>query len=201
MIRKIISIDENKCTGCGLCTTACHEGAIEIIDGKAKLIRENHCDGFGDCLPVCPEGAISFEEREAPAYDEKTVKNSASHQSMLSNWPCQLKLVPVSAPYFDKAKLLIAADCTAFAYADIHTDLMKSKVCLIACPKLDAEDYSIKLSNIIRENDISEITVLRMEVPCCGGLEYYTKKALESSGKELPFNVITVSIDGLIMDI
>ena len=199
MIRKIISIDEDKCTGCGLCANACHEGAIEIVDGKARLTRENYCDGFGDCLPACPEGAISFEEREAPAYDKKAVQDNISHPSMLSQWPCQIKLVPVSAPYFDKAKLLIAADCTAFAYADIHRDLMRGKVYLIGCPKLDAEDYSVKLSEIIRENDISEITVLRMEVPCCGGLEYYAKKALEASGKELPLKVVTVSIDGHIV--
>ena len=232
MIRKIIHIDEDKCTGCGLCASACHEGAIDIIDGKAKLVRENFCDGFGDCLPACPAGAISFEEREAPAYDEEAVKTAKEskqntqrgegHQcpgltsrnissdrescecsqpkkAELKQWPCQIKLIPTSAPYYDGAELLIAADCTAFAYASIHQDFMRDKVTLIGCPKLDSTDYSQKLSEIIKNNDIKGITVLRMEVPCCGGLEFMANKALGQSGKILPLTTLTISIDGNIL--
>ena len=204
MIRKIIKIDESKCTGCGLCASACHEGAIDIVNGKAKLVRENFCDGFGDCLPGCPEGAISFEEREAPAYDaEAVLKNKEAKKSQegsgLANWPCQVKLVPVKTPLFDGAKLLIAADCCAYAYARIHDDYMKGRVTLIACPKLDGTDYSEKFADIFRENDIRDITVLRMEVPCCGGIEYMVSKALERCGKAIPVNTITVSIDGAIV--
>ena len=210
MIRKIIKIDESKCNGCGACAAACHEGAIEIIDGKAMLTREDYCDGLGDCLPECPSGAISFEEREAPAYDEAAVlaaaqkkkesENSTSHMeagvSRLGQWPCQIKLVPVSAPYFKGAQLLIAADCTAYAYANIHEDFMKGRITLVGCPKLDSVDYSTKLAEIIRHNDIKSVTVLRMEVPCCGGLEMAAKKALQESGKSIPWQTITVSIGG-----
>ena len=185
MIRKIIHIDEEKCNGCGLCATACHEGAIDIINGKAKLVRENFCDGFGDCLPGCPTGAITFEEREAPAYDEAAV---------------QIKLAPVHAPYFAGAKLLIAADCTAYAYANFHQEFMRGKVTLIGCPKLDAVDYSEKLTEILRSNDIQSVTILRMEAPCCGGLEMAAKKALQTSGKFIPWQVVTISIDGKILD-
>lgn len=237
MIRKIIKIDENRCNGCGACAAACHEGAIEMIDGKAVLTREDYCDGLGDCLPECPTGAISFEEREAPAYDEAAVvaakqkkmkeqgikmphagcpgaqvrqmvspkaENIPSHTqavvSQLGQWPCQIKLVPVNAPYFDGAKLLIAADCTAYAYANIHEDFMKGKVTLIGCPKLDSVDYSEKIMEIIRNNDIRSVTILRMEVPCCGGLEMAAKKALQESGKFIPWQTITISIDGKILD-
>lgn len=208
MIRKIIKINESKCNGCGACAAACHEGAIEIIDGKAVLTREDYCDGLGDCLPECPTGAISFEEREAPAYDEAAVlaakQNKTKEQkagiSHLGQWPCQIKLVPVSAPYFNGAKLLIAADCTAYAYASIHEDFMKGKVTLIGCPKLDSVDYSEKLTEIIRNNDIKSVTILRMEVPCCGGLEMAARKALQESGKFIPWQTITVSIDGKILD-
>lgn len=237
MIRKIIKIDEDKCNGCGACAAACHEGAIEIIDGKAVLTREDYCDGLGDCLPECPTDAISFEEREAPAYDEAAVlaakqkkmkkqgiktshagcpgtqvrqivppktKNTSSHTpavvSQLGQWPCQIKLVPVNAPYFNGAKLLIAADCTAYAYANIHEDFMKGKVTLIGCPKLDSVDYSEKITAIIRNNDIRSVTILRMEVPCCGGLETAVKKALQESGKFIPWQTITISIDGKILD-
>lgn len=237
MVRKIIRIDENKCNGCGACAAACHEGAIEMIDGKAVLTREDYCDGLGDCLPECPTGAISFEEREAPAYDEAAVlaakqkkmkeqgvkispagcpgaqvrqmapqktENSASHASagvsQLGQWPCQIKLVPVNAPYFNGAKLLIAADCTAYAYANIHEDFMKGRITLIGCPKLDSVDYSEKLTEIIRDNDIKSVTILRMEVPCCGGLEMAAKKALKESGKFIPWQTVTVSIDGKIID-
>ena len=204
MIRKIIKIDENKCNGCGACAAACHEGAIEIIDGKAVLTRENYCDGLGDCLPECPADAISFEEREAPAYDEAAVlaakqKKMKKQDSQLGQWPCQIKLAPVNAPYFNGAKMLIAADCTAYAYANIHEDFMKGKVTLIGCPKLDSVDYSEKLMEIIRNNDIKSVTILRMEVPCCGGLEMATKKALQESGKSIPCQTITVSIDGKIL--
>jgi len=221
MIRKIIKIDENKCNGCGACASACHEGAIEMVGGKAVLTREDYCDGLGDCLPACPTGAISFEEREAPAYDEAKIpragcpgtqvrqmahsktENAPSHMpagvSQLGQWPCQIKLVPVNAPYFNGAKLLIAADCTAYAYANIHEDFMKGKVTLIGCPKLDSIDYGEKLAEIIRNNDIESVTILRMEVPCCGGLEMAAKKALQESGKFIPWQTITVSIDGKVL--
>ena len=239
MIRKIIHIDEDKCNGCGLCATACHEGAIDIIDGKAKLVRENFCDGFGDCLPGCPTGAITFEEREALAYDEAAVQESKKKKELqekmkhlheggcpgsrmrmleqpgeagsniaepmrqapqLRNWPVQIKLAPINAPYFNKAKLLIAADCTAYAYANFHQEFMRGKVTLVGCPKLDAVDYSEKLTEIIRSNEIQEVTIVRMEVPCCGGLEMAAKKALQASGKFIPWQVVTISIDGKILD-
>ena len=239
MIRKIIHIDEDKCNGCGLCATACHEGAIDIIDGKAKLVRENFCDGFGDCLPGCPTGAITFEEREAPAYDEAAVQESKKKKELqekmkhlheggcpgsrmrmleqpgeagsniaepmrqapqLRNWPVQIKLAPINAPYFNKAKLLITADCTAYAYANFHLEFMRGKVTLVGCPKLDAVDYSEKLTEIIRSNEIQEVTIVRMEVPCCGGLEMAAKKALQASGKFIPWQVVTISIDGKILD-
>ena len=232
-------IDEDKCNGCGLCATACHEGAIDIINGKAKLVRENFCDGFGDCLPGCPTGAITFEEREAPAYDEAAVQENKKKKelqekmkhlheggcpgsrmrmleqteaaesaasapvqpvSRLRNWPVQIKLAPVHAPYFAGAKLLIAADCTAYAYANFHQEFMRGKVTLIGCPKLDAVDYSEKLTEILRSNDIQSVTILRMEVPCCGGLEMAAKKALQASGKFIPWQVVTISIDGKILD-
>ena len=198
MIRRIINIDNKKCNGCGACARACHEGAIDVIDGKARLARENYCDGLGDCLPECPTGAITFEEREAPAYDEAAVL-AAKQGGQLTQWPCQIKLVPVSAPYFKDAELLIAADCTAYSYANFHDDFMKGRVTLIGCPKLDAVDYSIKLKEILKFNEIKNITLLRMEVPCCGGLEIMAKKALQRSGKQVPLQVITLSIDGKIL--
>ena len=239
MIRKIIKIDKEKCNGCGACADACHEGAIDIIDGKAQLVREHFCDGLGDCLPECPTGAISFEEREAPAYDEEAVKEaqkkiSAKNQavsahsgcpgskimqiqraetpepaepsltidsvSRLQNWPVQIKLAPVNAPYFNDAKLLIAADCTAYAYASFHQDFIRNKITLIGCPKLDDVDYSEKLTEIIQNNNIQSVTIVRMEVPCCGGLEMAAKKALQNSGKFIPWQVVTISIDGKIME-
>ena len=238
MIRKIIRIDKDKCNGCGVCADACHEGAIDIINGKAELVREHFCDGLGDCLPQCPTGAISFEEREAPAYDEEAVKEAqekiftknqtmsaysgcpgtkimqiqrtetsepvepsltADSMSKLQNWPVQIKLSPVNAPYFNGAKLLIAADCTAYAYASFHQDFIRNKVTLIGCPKLDQVDYSEKLTEIIQNNNIQSVTIVRMEVPCCGGLEMAAKKALQSSGKFIPWQVVTISIDGKIL--
>ena len=225
MIRRIIQIDQEKCNGCGICADACHEGAIGMVDGKAQLLRENYCDGLGDCLPACPTGAISFVEREAPAYDEAAVKaaQAAKHtggcpgsrpaerkpaaepvafhqESQLANWPVQIKLAPIQAPYFDGANLLIAADCTAYAYANFHQDFIRNKVTLIGCPKLDAVDYSMKLKAIIAGNDIKSVTIVRMEVPCCGGLEFAAKKALQESGKFIPWQVATISIDGKILD-
>lgn len=202
MIRKIIQIDEEKCNGCGACALACHEGAIGMVDGKAKLLRDDYCDGLGDCLPTCPTGAISFVEREAAAYDEAAVlaAKGAPQESELRQWPVQIKLVPVNAPWFDGAKLLIAADCTAYAYAGFHRDFMKGHITLVGCPKLDAVDYSIKLTEIIRNNDIRSVTVVRMEVPCCGGIENATKIALQNSGKYIPWNVVTIATDGRILE-
>lgn len=203
MIRKIIKIDESKCNGCGLCASACHEGAIEMVNGKAKLLREDYCDGLGDCLPACPTGAISFEEREARPYDHAAVtaaKSAAGGSSRLSQWPVQIKLAPVNAPYFDGADLLIAADCSAYAFGDFHSIFIQNRVTLIGCPKLDECDYSEKLTSIMAQNDIKSVTVVRMEVPCCGGLEAAVRKAIKNSGKFIPWQVKTISIDGRILD-
>ena len=196
MIRRIIRIDEEKCNGCGACAAACHESAIGMVDGKAKLLRDDYCDGLGDCLPACPTGAITFVEREAAAYDEAAV---IRNQRSLQQWPVQIKLVPTSAPYFDGAKLLIAADCTAYAYASFHEDFKNEKIVLVGCPKLDSVDYSEKLEEIIRSNNITEVTIVRMEVPCCGGLEMAAKRALQNSGKFIPWQVATISVDGKIL--
>ncbi|MCB6730552.1 MULTISPECIES: ATP-binding protein [Blautia] len=196
MIRRIIQIDEEKCNGCGACAAACHESAIGMVDGKAKLLRDDYCDGLGDCLPACPTGAITFVEREAAAYDEAAV---IRNQRSLQQWPVQIKLVPTSAPYFDGAKLLIAADCTAYAYASFHEDFKNEKIVLVGCPKLDSVDYSEKLEEIIRSNNITEVTIVRMEVPCCGGLEMAAKRALQNSGKFIPWQVATISVDGKIL--
>jgi Fe-S-cluster-containing hydrogenase component 2 len=238
MNRQIIKIDEDACNGCGLCVTACHEGAIGMIDGKAKLLRDDYCDGLGNCLPVCPTGAISFETREADAFDEEAVKNAqkksgqpetkkapmmagcpgrAAHsiermeatplftaeavqnRSELLQWPVQIKLAPVNAPYFNNANLLVAADCTAFSYASFHRDFMRNHVTLIGCPKLDEGDYSEKLGEIIRRNNIKSVKVVRMEVPCCGGIEYAVRQALIQSGKMIPWQVVVISTDGKIL--
>ena len=196
MIRRIIQIDEEKCNGCGACAAACHESAIGMVDGKAKLLRDDYCDGLGDCLPACPTGAITFVEREAAAYDEAAV---IRNQRPLQQWPVQIKLVPTSAPYFDGAKLLIAADCTAYAYASFHEDFKNEKIVLVGCPKLDSVDYSEKLEEIIRSNNITEVTIVRMEVPCCGGLEMAAKRALQNSGIFIPWQVATISVDGKIL--
>ena len=197
MIRRIITIDENKCNGCGLCADACHEGAIGIVDGKAKLLREDYCDGLGDCLPACPMNAITFEEREAPAYNEAAVLAAKEAKSLqLRNFPVQIKLAPVNAPWFEDADLLIAADCTAFAYPDFHRDFIRGKVVLIGCPKLDAVNYAEKLTQIFRYNKIRSITVTRMTVPCCGGLTMAVKNAIAASGKDIPLNIVTIRPDG-----
>lgn len=237
MIRKIINIDEVKCNGCGLCADACHEGAIGMVDGKAKLLRDDYCDGLGDCLPACPTNAISFVEREAAAYNEEAVKANMLQKaaaellpggypgnpkqfarktvamavdnyvdspntplSELAQWPIQLKLAPVNAPYFQKANLLIAADCTAFAYGDFHRRFMKNKVTLIGCPKLDKVAYADKLTEILKNNDIRSLTIVRMEVPCCGGMEQAVKDALQRSGKIIPWHVVVISTDGQIVE-
>lgn len=205
MVRRIIKIDEGKCNGCGACAAACHEGAIELVDGKARLRREDYCDGLGDCLPECPTGAITFEEREAAAYDAAAVQaakqqTEAASASQLRQWPCQIKLAPVCAPYFSGAALLLAADCTAFACASVHQDYMRGRVTLIGCPKLDGVDYSKKLAEILQNNAIESVTVLRMEVPCCGGLEAAAKKALLESGKTLPLQTVTLTINGQVRE-
>lgn len=193
MIRKIIQIDEEKCNGCGLCAEACHEGAIGMVNGKAKLLRDDYCDGLGDCLPTCPTGAITFVEREAAAYSEPAA-------SQLEQWPVQIKLVPVNAPYFEGAHLLVAADCTAYAYGNFHQEFIRGKITLIGCPKLDDSDYSEKLTEVIRQNDIKSVTVVRMEVPCCAGIEHAVVMALKNSGKFIPWQVATVSTDGRILE-
>ena len=232
MLRKIIKIDEEKCNGCGACAAACHEGAIEMVNGKARLAREDYCDGLGDCLPACPTGAITFEEREAPAYNEEAVRQAKLQQhgvklpcgcpgtqskalkreatvapaascpvsSQLMQWPCQIKLVPVNAPYFEGADLLIAADCTAYAYGSFHQDFIRNHITLIGCPKLDAVDYAEKLTQIIATNNVRSVKVVRMEVPCCGGIENAVKRALQQSGKFIPWQVVTISTDGKILN-
>jgi len=233
MLRKIIRIDEEKCNGCGACAAACHEGAIEMINGKAKLTREDYCDGLGDCLPACPVDAITFEEREAPAYNEAAVlaakkqkeaaplpcgcpgtqsksivreacassaPTAGSAQSQLRQWPVQIKLVPINAPYFDNANLLVAADCTAYAYGNFHNEFIRNRITLIGCPKLDEGDYTDKLTAILENNNIKSVTVVRMEVPCCGGIENAVKNALQKSGKFIPWQVVTVSTDGRILE-
>lgn len=200
MLRRIIKIDEEKCNGCGACASACHEGAIEMIDGKAKLTREDYCDGLGDCLPVCPADAIHFEEREAPAYNEAAVL-AAKAATQLSQWPVQIKLVPTNAPYFDGANLLIAADCTAYAYGNFHQEFIRNHITVIGCPKLDEGDYAEKLTEIIANNDIKSVTIVRMEVPCCGGIEQAAKRALQASGKFIPWRVAIVSTDGRLLDV
>lgn len=197
MIRKIIEINEEKCNGCGLCAKACHENAIGMVNGKAKLLRDDYCDGLGDCLPTCPTGAITFVEREAAAYDEVAVEENK--RKMNRQWPIQIQLTPANAPYFDGADLLIAADCTAFAYADFAKEIQKGKVTLIGCPKLDPVDYSEKLTAILEQNDIKSVTIVRMEVPCCGGLQNAAVTAMKKSGKFIPWQVITVSVEGEIL--
>ena len=201
MKRRIIEIDREKCNGCGLCADACHEGAIGMVDGKAQLLRDDYCDGLGDCLPACPTGAITFVEREAEAYNEAAVKEHLEKRksSRLANWPVQIKLAPMGAPWLDGVDLLIAADCTAYAYARFHEDFIRGRVVLVGCPKLDGIDYSMKLTHILRENDIRSVTVVRMEVPCCGGLEFAAKKALQESGKFIPWQVVTIGTDGKIV--
>lgn len=201
MIRKIIRIEEDKCNGCGACASACHEGAIQMIDGKAKLTREDYCDGLGDCLPACPTGAISFEEREAPAYNAESVRRAQNAVRITrTQWPVQIQLVSVTAPLFDGADLLIAADCTAYAYRNFHQEFSQDCVTLIGCPKLDHTDYAEKLSQIFANNHIRSVTVVRMQVPCCDGIEHAVKHALKESGKRIPWQVVTITTDGDILD-
>ena len=199
MIRKIIQIDTEKCNGCGLCAKACHEGAIGMVDGKAKLLRDDYCDGLGDCLPACPVNAISFTVREAAAYDEAAVLAKKGKGSQLQQWPVQIRLVPVEAPFFQGTDLLVAADCTAYAYAEFHKEFIRGRVTLVGFPKLASVDYAEKLTEILRNNEIRSVTVVRMEVPCCGGMENAVKRALQASGKLLPWQVVTISTDGKIL--
>lgn len=223
MIRKIVNIDEKKCNGCMACVNACHEGAIAMVNGKARLIKDDYCDGLGDCLPACPVGAINIIEREAADYDEEAVQermklmkkqqdnhvcpgsmarsiNQKESVSMLSQWPVQIKLIPVNAEYFENANILIAADCTAYAYAKFHEEFIKNNITLIGCPKLDAIDYSKKLTEIIKNNNIKSIKVARMEVPCCMGIVQAVTNAIENSGKIIPYEVVTISCEGKIIN-
>ena len=213
MVRRIIQIDEEKCDGCGACASACHEGAIGMVAGKAKLLRDDYCDGLGDCLPTCPTGAITFVQREAAAYDEAAVLAAKQNrpkpavpsgytpaESQLRQWPVQLKLAPLQAGWYNGADLLVAADCTAYAYANFHQDFIKDHITLIGCPKLDSVDYAVKLTEILRRNDIQSVTVVRMEVPCCGGITFAVQRALEECGKRIPWNVVTVTTDGAVID-
>ncbi len=229
MIRRIVEIDEEKCTGCGLCAKACHEGAIAMVNGKAKLLRDDYCDGLGDCLPVCPADAIRIIEREAADYDEAAVKarqnkkvvttdcgcpgaramklrpkNSArlddeTVPSQLRQWPVQIQLVSPVAAYFENADILVAADCAAYAYGNFHDKFIKGRVTLIGCPKLDTMGYTEKLAEIFQQNDIRSVVVTRMQVPCCGGLERAVKEAVKRSGKNIPIQVFTLSADGTIL--
>jgi Fe-S-cluster-containing hydrogenase component 2 len=205
MLRRIIQIDKARCNGCGLCAKACHEGAIGIVDGKATLLREDYCDGLGDCLPACPMNAISFEERDVPAYNEAAVLEAKKAKmpkqeqpSALRNFPIQIKLMPVNAPYLNGAHLLIAADCTAYAYGNFHRDFMAGKITVIACPKLDMVDYSNKLTEVFKNNDILSVTVTRMTVPCCGGLPFAVQNAIRESGKDIPLHIVTIDPRGQI---
>ena len=210
MKRKVVQIDETKCNGCGECASACHEGAIGMVDGKARLLRDDFCDGMGDCLPACPAGAISFVEREAAPYDEKAVQSArrtppasaaaTTHTaSALAQWPCQIRLVPATAPFFRGADLLIAADCTAYAYADFHRDFMRGRTTVVGCPKLDPVDYAEKLADVFGMNDVRSVTLVRMEVPCCGGLEMAARRAIQASGKAISLRVVTISRDGRVL--
>ena len=206
MIRKIIKIDKERCNGCGLCATACHEGAIGMVEGKATLLREDYCDGLGDCLPACPTGAITFEEREAPAYDHAAVMAAKAKQqneakdpkaaTHLQNWPVQIKLAPVSSDMFAGCDLLVAADCTAFAYGNFHSEFMRGRVTLVGCPKLDGVNYAEKLAAILKVNEIKSVTLVKMQVPCCGGLALAVQKAIAASGKKIPLQIVTVSTKG-----
>lgn len=226
MKRTVIHIDEEKCVGCGLCVNACHQDALQLIDGKARLVSDSYCDGLGKCMPKCPTGAMTLEEREADQFsgpapkkthtgclgtaaktmkpqsvETQSVPPSQKAVSQLRQWPVQIKLVPPNAPYLEGAHLLVAADCTAFANANIHEDYMKNKVTLIGCPKLDSVDYSERLSEILKENTIKSITILRMSVPCCGGMTQAVINAMKKADVMIPWQVVTIGTDGSVLDV
>jgi NAD-dependent dihydropyrimidine dehydrogenase PreA subunit len=251
--RKIIKIDEDKCNGCGECVTGCHEGALQIVDGKAKLVNESFCDGFGNCIGECPTGALTIEERDAEEFDleatathlketrsEDAVKEMLAAQkahseddevktppsggcpgsrmkmmnnneddtennnsdnvkikSELKNWPVEINLLSPNAPYFEDADLLVTADCVPVAYANYHQEMVRGRVVALGCPKLDdANAYVEKLEAIIANNDINNITIARMEVPCCGGLVKIVEKAINRAGPDLEVEVMTVGVNG-----
>lgn len=242
-MRKIIRIDEEKCDGCGICANACHERAIEIVNGKAKLVKDSYCDGLGACIGECPRGALSFEMRDAEEYDEAAVKKRIAetqaapkkspcgggcpgtavrelthggseefvypdgdkveiNQSALTNWPVQLSLVPEDAPYLKGANLLIAADCTAFAYAEFHKRILAGHVALIGCPKLDDSNFYLeKLTRIFKLNKPREITVAYMEVPCCGALVRVVHEAMKRAELDAALKLIKLSLNGAFMEI